>query len=179
MATEWEIQKRSKTCSVCEREFKEGDAYHCLLKYENALPCRNDICEFCWDEKMSDETQALEFISHWKSHVKMPLIQKKEDPIHQSVAETLLKKYLHSSEPAHKNLCYVLALMLERKKIFIQREKTVEKQSGKKLNIYEHGKSGDTFIIEDPQLNMSEISAVQKQIDSVLKMEQVALTQEE
>jgi hypothetical protein len=61
----------------------------------------------------------------------------------------------------------------------VQRQRTVEKQSGKKFIVYEQGKSGDTIIIEDPQLNMSEISAVQKQIDSVLKMEQVALTQEE
>ena len=107
------------------------------------------------------------------------LIQKKEDPIQRSVAESLLRKYLHSTEQSHKNLCYVLSLMLERKKVFIQRQKTEEKQSGKKFNIYEHGKNGDTFIIEDPQLNMSEISSVQRQIDGILKMEQVAITQEE
>ena len=179
MATEWEIQKRSKICNICEREFKDGDLYHCLLKFENAMPLRKDICEFCWDEKMCDETRSPDFISHWKSRVKIQLIQKKEDPIQRSIAENLLKKYLHSSEPSHKNLCYVLALMLERKKIFVQRQKTEEKQSGRKFIVYEHGKSGDTYLIEDPQLNISEISAVQKQIDSILKMEQVVITQEE
>jgi len=179
MATEWEIQKRSKSCNACEREFKEGDQYHCMLWFENSLPVRKDICEFCWGEKILAETQKEGFISYWKSRVKPQLIQKKEDPIQRSVAENLIKKYLHSTDPSHKNLCYVLALMLERKKIFVQRQKTEEKQSGKTFMVYEHGKSGDTFIIEDPQLNMSEISAVQRQIDGVLKMEQVAITQEE
>jgi hypothetical protein len=179
MATEWEIQKRSKSCHTCEREFAEGNLYHCMLRFDGTAPVRRDICEFCWDEKMQEESEKEGFISHWKSRVKPILIQKKEDPIHRSVAENLLRKYIHSSEGAHKNLCFVLALMLERKKILVQRERTTETQSGKKLIVYEHGKSGDSFIVEDPQLNLSEISEMQKQVDGVLKMEQVAITQEE
>ncbi len=175
---EWEIQKRSKSCHICEREFKEGNTYHCTLKFEKGVPVRRDICHHCWSDSISAEPEKEDYISYWQGRIKPKLIQKKEDPIQRSVAENLLRKYLHSSDPSYRNLCFILALMLERKKEFVQREQTDDMQSTKKLIVYEHTKTGETFIIEDPQLNFSEIAIVQKQVSSILEMEQVAINQE-
>ena len=122
---DWEIQKRSDACHVCEREFRDGNVYHCTLRFEQDVPVRRDTCDFCW-----------------------------------------------------KGPCYVLALMLERKKDLVQREQADDKQSEKKLIVYEHSKTGDTFIIEDPQLSLSEIGTVQEQVSSILEMEQVEIGRE-
>ena len=175
---EWEIQKRSDACHVCEREFREGNIYHCTLKFQQDLPVRQDVCDFCWKGPVTAESEEEGYISYWQSKVKPKLIQKKEDPIHRSVAETLLRKYLHSSDPSHKNVCYVLALMLERKKDLVPRERADDRQSERKLIVYEHSQTGDTFIIEDPQLSLSEIATVQEQVSSILEMEQVEIGRE-
>ena len=175
---EWEIQKRGKTCHLCEREFKEGDVYHCVLKYESDVPARRDVCDACWNEPLTEQMEDKDWISHWQGKVKPVLVRKKEDPIQRSMAETLLRKYLHSSDASHKNLCYILALMLERKKDLLPRKHTDEDRPGRNLMVYEHAKTGETFLVEDPQLNLSEIVGVQKQVQGILEMEQVALGQE-
>jgi len=175
---EWEIQKRSKVCHVCEREFAEGNVYHCTLRFEKGVPARRDICDTCWGPSISEEAGEDEYISYWQSRIKPRLVQKKEDPIQRSIAEMLLRKYLHSSDDSHKNLCYVLALMLERKRDLVQRERTEDKQAGNKLIVYEHPKTGDSIIVVDPDLSLSEIDTVQKQVSSILEMEQVEMGQE-
>lgn len=172
---DWQIQKRSKTCNSCEQEFREGNLYHCTLRFEDGIPIRHDICSFCWNGPLSSDAERSGYVSYWKGSVKPRLVEKKEDPIQQSVAENLLRKYLHSSEQSHKNFCYVLALILERKKELVQRELRNDKESGRKLMVYEHPRTGETIIIEDPQLNLSEISDVQKQVCGVLEMERVSV----
>jgi hypothetical protein len=68
--------------------------------------------------------------------------------------------------------------MLERKKDLVQREGTNDRQSDRKLIVYEHPQTGDTFIVEDPQLSLSEIAAVKEQVGSFLEMEQVEIGRE-
>jgi hypothetical protein len=174
---EWEIQKRSKECHACEREFREGDTYHCLLKSEDTIPIRRDFCEFCWQETAGHHVENEDYISYWQSHVKPKLVQKKEDPIQRSVAERLLRKYLHSSDSSHKNVCYVLALMLERKKILLPRKRPDGEHDGRDLLVYEHAGTGETFLVEDPHLALAEVNKVQKQVQGILEMEQVGLEQ--
>lgn len=86
------------------------------------------------------------------------------------MVEVLIKKYLPSENPAHINLCYILAVMLERKKIFIHKDST-SKADGKKILVYENNKTEETFLIVDPQLKLAEIHGVQIQVKALLDEE--------
>jgi len=57
---------------------------------------------------------------------------------------------------------YVLAAMLERKRLFRQVEKL--DQDGRTVLVYEHLKTGETFLITDPGLKLAELDAVQKEV---------------
>jgi hypothetical protein len=74
---------------------------------------------------------------------------------------------LLSSENAPRNACYVLAAMLERKKI-LKQVKSEQSENGLVL-IYEHAATGDVFIVQDPQLRLDELEAVQDEVAQLLR----------
>jgi hypothetical protein len=53
--------------------------------------------------------------------------------------------------------------MLERKKIFVERD--VQKtEDGRKLRVYEHKKTGESFLVIDPELKLDELEHVQDEV---------------
>ena len=70
-------------------------------------------------------------------------------------------------DPAMKNVVYVLAIMLERSKILVERDaKGLE--DGSIRRVYEDRKQGDTFVILDPRLRLENLSEVQQQVVALL-----------
>ncbi len=61
---------------------------------------------------------------------------------------------------------YILALMLERKKVLRQIER--QRQEGGSTLVYEHLPSGEAWLIEDPGLKLGELSAVQEEVAHLL-----------
>ena len=80
-------------------------------------------------------------------------------------AEELLRRLL--AENSQPNACYVLAVMLERKRV-LKQVKTEETESGTFL-IYEHAKNGDVFIVPNVVLRLDELEALQNEVASLLK----------
>jgi hypothetical protein len=78
---------------------------------------------------------------------------------------------MHSDEPAHVNVRYVLALQMERKKKLIARDAFLEPATSKKMIVYEMPASGETFIIEDPGLQLANAREVQRQVKELLETE--------
>jgi hypothetical protein len=62
----------------------------------------------------------------------------------------------------------VLAAMLERKRILKQIQ-TEQKEEGRVL-IYEHAKTGDVFVVPDPQLRLDELGGVQAEVAQRLQL---------
>jgi hypothetical protein len=56
--------------------------------------------------------------------------------------------------------------MLERKKILKQVD--VRENSTVKFLIYEHAKTGEVFIIEDPRLKLDQLDSVQQEVYMLL-----------
>ena len=66
-----------------------------------------------------------------------------------------------------KNVVYVLAVMLERSKILVERD-AKELEDGKIRRVYEDRKQGDTFVILDPRLRLENLAEVQSQVVALL-----------
>jgi hypothetical protein len=62
---------------------------------------------------------------------------------------------------------YILAIMLERKKQLVE----VDSQPTATgiIRIYEHRKSGDVFIVKDPNIPLSEVEKVQDEVAILLE----------
>ncbi len=166
----WEIRARSRSCAVCEQPFESGQTLHTLLTVAGEECERKDHCSRCWKETVPESAQAAPGTAYWQSRFRRLTPPPEEEKIKTDVIERLLKRYLDSEEEAHLNLCYILALLEERKKVLIPREKIRDDQ-GRTVIVYEHNATGETFLIRDPRLSLSEVEAVQAQVKELIEDE--------
>ena len=89
------------------------------------------------------------------------------EAIQKETAETLLRKLIEQNDPAHAPAGYILAVMLERKRILKVKEQL--KRDGQRIFIYEHPKTGDVFTIADPNLRLDQLEVVQRDVAALLE----------
>ena len=162
MANDWEIKGRSEKCAVTDRAFLEGEFFYTLLFRDRSGYRREDWCEEAWNGR-DEKTKPFSF---WRTKFEPPAPPDPE-PLAKESAEDLLRRFMLEENTAHANARYILALMLERKRILKHVERK-EDASGRVL-IYEHAKTGEVFVITDPQLRLDQIEAVQNEVVQLLK----------
>ncbi|HEY3861323.1 MAG TPA: hypothetical protein VGO59_05490 [Verrucomicrobiae bacterium] len=156
---EWNIQSRSHVCQVCEKSFAGKEPYHTVLLEEKQQYQRLDICRACWESQYRDgASERKGFISQWQGVYHAPPAAP-PDPIQKESAESLLRKLIETGDPKHGPVCYILAVMLERKRILKVKEQ-IHGERGR-VFIYEHAKTGDVFTIADPNLQLGQLQQVQ------------------
>jgi len=164
---EWNIQSRAHACEACAQPFADRQPLHTLLFDERAEDLRrSDICEACWQNQFSDGARERKgFISHWQGIYEAPVPQ--VDAIQKDTAETVLRKLIEQNDPRHAAAGYILAVMLERKRILKVKEQIV--RDGQRVFIYEQPKTGDIFTIADPNLRLDQLEEVQRDVAMLLE----------
>jgi len=89
------------------------------------------------------------------------------DAIQKETAETLLRKLIEQDDPRYLPAAFILAVMLERKRILKVKEQIV--RDGRRVFIYEQPGTGDIFTIADPDLRLDQLEAVQRDVASLLE----------
>jgi hypothetical protein len=162
---EWNIQSRAHACEVCGQPFADKQTYHTVLFEEGPILRRSDICEPC-AEKVNDQRGRPGFISQWQGTYEAPPAQPVE-AIQKDTAETLLRKLIERDDPRYRPAAYILAVMLERKRLLKVKEQF--KREGKRVFVYEHPKTGDVFAITDPDLHLDQLQEVQQDVANLLE----------
>ena len=163
---EWNIQSRAHACEACGRPFVDQQTYHTLLFDEKQDFRRHDVCPECWQAQFSQgATERKGFVSHWQGVYEAP--PPVSDPIQRETAETLLRKLIAENDPRYAPAGYILAVMLERKRLLKVKEQVVSE--GKRTFIYEQPKTGDIFTIVDPNLRLDQLEAVQRELGALLE----------
>jgi hypothetical protein len=164
---DWNIQSRASVCEACAQPFADQQVLHTLLFDEHAENLRRmDVCEACWQSQFSDGARERKgFISHWQSIYEAPTPA--VDAIYRETAETLLRKLIEQNDPRYAPAGYILAVMLERKRVLKVKEQIV--RDGKRMFIYEQPKTGDVFTIADPALRLDQLEVVQRDVAALLE----------
>jgi hypothetical protein len=163
--TEWKIQSRAHGCEACGRPFADREPYHTLLFDEKADLRRSDICRACWDKQYREARDRKGFISCWQGIYEAP--PPPGDPIKKETAETLLRKLIELNDPQFIPAGYILAVMLERKRLLKVKEQVV--RDGRRVFIYEQPETGDVFAITDPGLHLDQLEQVQRDVAGLLE----------
>jgi len=164
--TEWNIQSRAHACTECGAAFADQQPYHTLLFDEKAEFRRSDICQACWQKQYSDGARERKgFISHWQGVYEAP--EPVVDAIQKDTAETLLRKLIEQNDPRYAPAGYILAVMLERKRVLKVKEEVV--RDGKRVFVYEQPRTGDVFTIADPDLRLDQLEEVQRDVAALLE----------
>ncbi|MGI8967307.1 MAG: hypothetical protein ACR2H1_14655 [Limisphaerales bacterium] len=163
---EWNIQARAHGCQVCKKPFADQEPYHTLLFEEKEILERLDICEACWKSQFSEGgNERKNFISYWQGIYEAA--PPAPDPIQKERAETLLRNLMEENNPKHEAVCFILAVMLERKRLLKIKEQL--HRDGQRIFIYEQPKTGDLFTIADPDLQLNQLDEVQRDVAQLLE----------
>jgi len=158
---EWDhLQSRSPLCNGCQKPFADKEDYHTALSLTPEGYRRRDVCQTCWST-----AERGSAVSYWQGTFQVPLPPKPET-LKKEDAESLLRKFIDSKDPGHANARYILAIMLERKRTLKHRDTT--ERDGQKVLIYEHARTGETFLVPDPRLRLDQLEAVQAEVSALL-----------
>lgn len=162
---EWNIQSRGHHCSRCQKGFTAGGHYHSTLVPDRAGYQRHDFCHACWAGRdgLPDPGSV---VSHWTGTYEPPPAAPPE-PFRRESAESLLLRLMDLRDERYSPACFILAAMLERKRVL--RVKSQIRESGKRYFVYEHTATGDALTILDPNLQLDQLEAVQRDVAALME----------
>ena len=164
--TEWNIQSRAHACAACGKSFTDRETYHTLLFDEKSEFRRSDVCQACWEKQYSQGARERKgFVSYWHGVYEAPAPV--TEPIQKETAESLLRKLIELNDPRYIPAGYILAVMLERKRLLRVKEQLV--RDGQRVFLYEQPKTGDVFTVIDPRLQLNQLEAVQHDVAALLE----------
>lgn len=163
---DWNIQSRGHHCFVTGRAFAEGEPFHTVLLDQRHGFERLDVCLEAWHTHGPEILARPNLVSQWRGIYHAPPAAP-PDPIKRDDAESLLRKLLERGEESHAAACFILAVMLERKRLL--KVKGQLREGGRRVFIYEHPASGDVFTVADPDLQLDQLAAVQHDVARLLE----------
>ncbi len=161
MNQDWSITHRSERCAVTGVAFTDGECFYTLLFHDKDTYRREDVSEAAFKLR-NDNIQPY---SMWRSKFEPPPPPAPE-ALGKQTAEDLLRRYMEESSPQHAAARYLLAAMLERKRML--KEIETKRENGTITRIFENTKTGEVFVIPDPQLRLDQIEQVQQEVAALL-----------
>ena len=168
MLQDWAIQARTDHCDVTGEPFTEGEPFYTLLYRDRQdTLSRRDVSAAGWRQLRADP-QAVRPFSFWRSKFTPPPPPTPE-ALPKADAETLLRRFLADGRPEHGKVIYILALMLERKRLLRQTDAQTDPSTEQRLLFYEHVKTGESFAVRDPGLRLDQLDDMQREVGVLLK----------
>jgi len=161
LTQEWNIQARALHCAATGRAFAKGERIFSALYWREGQYQRVDLGAEAWQAR----NENIEPLSAWQTEF-VPPPPPEAEALKKDDAESLLRRLSAENAPGTRNARYILALMLERKKVLRQIER--QKQENLSVLVYEHIPSGEVWLIDDPGLKLGELTAVQDEVARLL-----------
>lgn len=161
LTQEWNIQSRALQCAATGRPFEKGERVYSALYWRDGQYARVDLCAEAWNAR----NENIGPLSAWQADF-VPPAPPPPETLKKDDAESLLRRLIAENAPGTLNARYILALMLERKKVLRQLER--QQQNGVSTLVYEHLPSAEVWLIEDPGLKLGELKSVQDEVAGLL-----------
>ncbi len=168
MLHDWTIQARAESCDITHRPFADGEHFYTLLYRDkhDALH-RRDVSEDAWRSLQQAAPAAEPPFSFWRSKFTAPPAVAPET-LPKEDAESLLRRFLTEGRPEQARAAYILAVMLERKRLLRPTDTREDGANGERLLMYEHVRTGETFVVVDPRLRLDQLAEVQREVAELL-----------
>ena len=164
MNPEWNIRSCADQCAACQKKFADRETLMSRLRFAADGYLRDDFCSACWPLRSAKEDGA---VSAWAATWAAPA-PKSPEALKKETAESLLRELMETDDPTKRNVIFILAVMLERRRILVEKEVQISEGSGLKIRVYEHKQTGESFVVPDPQLKLKEIETVQREVMELL-----------
>jgi hypothetical protein len=165
-AESWHVRSRSRECAATGRAFTDGETIVTALfpDPESSGYLRRDYSPEAWNALPDDAETPFSF---WKTTFSAPSGNEAADPIEKLSPEEILARLVEEDQDHTENTRYILAVMLERRKLL--RETDHQRTANGILRVYEHRKTGEVYLIRDPDIPLAEVEAVQNEVIILLE----------
>ena len=166
LAESWHVRSRSRECAATQRPFADGEIIVTALypDPESSGYLRRDFCLDAWNNLPEDAEKAFSF---WKTTFNAPSSTEHKDPVEKLSAEEILRRLVEEDEDHTENTRYILAVMLERQKLL--QETDNQRTPNGILRVYEHRKTGEVYLVRDPDIPLSQVESVQNEVIVLLE----------
>ncbi len=160
LAESWHIRSRSRECAASQRPFIAGEPIITALfpDPDTSGYLRRDYCLEAWNAIPDSEETPF---SSWRTLYATPGGDKPQ-PTEREQPEDILRRMVEEDQDHTENTRYILAVMLERKRIL--RETDTQRTPTGILRIYENRKTGEVYIVKDPDIPLSQVDALQQEV---------------
>ena len=165
-AESWHVRSRGRECAATQQAFVDGEAIITALfpDPESSGYIRRDYCVDGWNDRINAGEKPFSF---WKTLFAAPTGNENQSPAEKLSAEEILIRLVEEDEDHTENTRYILAVMLERQKLL--RETDSQRTPNGILRVYEHRKTGEVYIVKDPDIPLSQVEAVQNEVFILLE----------
>jgi len=162
MAGEWDnYVKRTGSCNKCQKTFQELETYQATLVEASEGFERRDYCQECWSDEF--RTQAFSF---WQARVPKKE-EKKKLFVDDAVLLDFFKRLTESEDESKSGFCFVLALILMRKRA-LKYISTTQKDNGLEVWIMKLTGDDKEYKVPNPHLDDEQIEKIRTELTSVL-----------
>jgi hypothetical protein len=164
MQQAWNIRSRSRECAVTGRSFEDGEKHYTAIHFdpETSGFSRRDVSLEAWEQEVAERKP----FSFWKTTYEQPEVEAKPEIAPKESAQQILQRLIEEDDPRTENARYILALMLERKRQLAPTD-VKESEHGRML-FYENKKTGEVFVVRDPELRLDELEQMQEEVAMLL-----------
>jgi hypothetical protein len=141
---------------------------HTLLVQTDEGYIRKDLCTQCFKQKAQNNDGVMSAAWSFTVPKESNRNLRKEAPVKKETAIQLLRKLIARENAADIEAIYILAILLERNKQFIERD-VRQQPNGALVRIYEFKPTGEVFTIEAPDLRADNLATVQQRVIDLLE----------
>ncbi len=166
IAEPWHVRSRGRECAATQRAFIDGEVIITALfpDPESSGYLRRDYCADGWKTYQESGDKPFSF---WRTTYTAVQSQEAAGAVEKLSAEEILQRLVEEDEDHTENARFILAVMLERQKLL--RETDSQRTPTGILRVYEHRKTGEVFIVKDPDIPLNQIEAVQNEVFILLE----------
>jgi hypothetical protein len=161
----WSIKTRAHQCALTDIKFEDQQEFYTAIfpDPEASGYLRMDFSLDAWKNRPEELKKPFSF---WKNTYEAAVMENKTEVVTKESAEELLSRLIEEDQENTENARYILAVMLERKKLLKETDK--QPTPNGILRIYEHRKSGEVYIVLDPNIPLDQVERVQKEVSELL-----------
>jgi hypothetical protein len=162
----WHVRSRSRECATTGAHFTDGETIITALypDPESSGYLRRDFTTSAWKDLPADAEKPFSF---WKTIYTAPSENENQGAESKLSPEEILCRLVEEDEEHTENTRYILAVMLERRKLL--RETDHQRTPTGILRVYEHRKTGEVFLIRDPDIPLDQVETFQQEVSILLE----------
>lgn len=165
MLENWTVESSGTACCECEQKFKGGQSYFSALheagEDQPESFFRADYCCECWESRDREDC-----FSFWKTYRRTT---KSKPRVNTAVVFDFFEKLADSDQPDRREMRFVLALYLARRKALTFEE--VRRQGDADTLIFSRTGGDETFTVEDPELSEEQIDTATERLKALFPEE--------